>query len=175
MSVSMFGLVVLTAFLSSVFTVLGLMVMFRFGLSKRLEQYLVTLGDAHEKQLREGLEASAAALVPEFRQELEAGFQQAGQELVPEFRAEVVSGFEQAGQELLPDFRAEVEKGFLAAADEILPRLRHEVTEGVKEGLIGVASVDFVDKTAQSVAKKSSRLFENGFNAIFGRSKRPKE
>jgi len=164
--------VLLAAFLSSVFTLLGAWLVYRQFLSKTLDQTLEELGARHEAQLRQGLETSVQALMPEFREELVQGFEQAATEMLPQFKAEVAQGFEQAAEALLPKFRQEVEEGFHAAAKEILPQVRAEVSEGVKEALMGVASVEFVDKTAQTVAKKGSKFFESGLNAIFGRPKK---
>lgn len=156
MATEMLGWVVLSGFLSSLLTLISAAVVYRFILAGRIQAAVAELGDVHEAQLREGLVACA-------------------RELIPEFRAEVVAGFEEAARGFLPEFRDQVEKGFQAAGEVVLPQMREEVAAGVREALVGVASVDFVDKTAQNVARKSGKLFENGLSALFGRGKRKKD
>jgi len=150
MDAEMLGWVILTALFSSVFTIVGALLVYKFLLANRINDELNRMGDAHETQLRQALEKSAV-------------------EMLPEFRSEVIAGFEDAGNDMLPEFRREVEDGFKTGVREVLPEFRKEVTEGVRDALVGVASVDFVDKTAQNVARKSGKILESGFNALFGK------
>lgn len=150
MSVDMLLWVILTALLSSLFTILGALLVFKYFLASRIEAELDRMGNAHEQQLRQGLEDSA-------------------RDMLPEFRSEVIAGFEEAGDTLLPQFRKEVEEGFEAGAREILPDFRKEVSEGVRDALASVPSLEFVDKTAQNVARQSGKILETGLSAIFGK------
>lgn len=175
MTADMLLVALVTAIFTSSFTLLGAFALYRLVLAKKIAQALEAMGDEHVDQLRRGLEQEAGELLPQFRAEVTSGFEQAAKEILPEFRQEVEAGFEQAATEILPSFREEVEKGLISGAEKVLPDMRKEVEGGVRDALVGVASVDFVDQTAQNVAKKSTRLFESGLNAIFGRGKRKKE
>ncbi len=130
-----------TAALSSLLTLIGGFLVFKWFLEVRLEKELEESANTFETQLRQGLEETGEALIPEFRTELEAAFKEAAQELLPEFREELKSGFHEAGMELLPELRAEVRKGF-------------------KEAVVDVISGEVAPNAVQSIARKLIPFWE---------------
>ena len=112
--------IIVTAILSSVFTLIGFWLLFRFVLLKTLEKQGEELADDFEKQLTVSFEKAVDEALPEFRAELEAGFKEAGEELLPGFTKAMKDGFHEAGQELLPELRAEVHTGFKNAIVDVV-------------------------------------------------------
>ncbi len=66
-----------TAFLSSLFTLLGIYIYFYFFLKKRLQKEVEEAGYAFKKRLQESLSESAKELLPDFRMEVRNGFTEA--------------------------------------------------------------------------------------------------
>lgn len=183
-----------TAVLSSVFTLTMAFLLYHFWLGDVLEaEYDRRMLEA-EQDFRRELEQAAEEMLPEFREELVKGFEEASEELLPEFRAEVVKGFEEAAEALLPEFRREVSAGFeesaqallpefreevkqglLAGAEEVMPEFRGQVKAGFEDAVIAAAGGQLVDRTAQTMAKSSTKIVETGLNMLFGKPRSPRD
>ena len=145
-------LVLVTALLSSLLTLVGAFMAVRWFLKNRLESLSDELADDFERKLTASFEQAVEALLPEFRAELESGFRESAEALLPEFREQMKDGFHQAGQELMPELRTEVREGF-------------------KDGLVQTLSGEIVPHTAQSVAKKGSSILGKSLSRILGKKK----
>ncbi|PIE02621.1 MAG: hypothetical protein CSA81_06445 [Acidobacteria bacterium] len=138
--------------LSSVFTVVFLLVLYRFV----LHAYLMKKFDAE---------------VEAMKLDFEKGLLETGEELLPSFRSELAEAFALEVEEFLPEFRKEVSEGFKEAGEELLPDYRREVEEAFEAALIKTLSGKIVEKTAVKVAQTGTSIVGTGLEMLFG--KRP--
>lgn len=140
-------LIIATALVSSLFTlVLGLFV-FQHWIRPRLETRLAVLAELLEARVQAGAGA-------------------AGRDLLPLLREQVRGGVEDAATELLPGLRAELTAGFREAATESLPAFREEVQKGFTQAVTSLVTSELLNRTAGKVVRTGSSLVESGLNLL---------
>jgi len=161
-------LVVATAFLSSVLTGIGLVIVFKFFIKKYLDEQMVTFSKIFENELKKNVESAGDSLIIQFQQNAHRSFEESAETIVPIFRAELKAAFTEAAEELLPEFRQEVKQGFEEAAEDLLPEFRRQMQESFKEAILATAGGEFVDKAAKTVLRTGSSLVETGLYILRG-------
>jgi len=140
-------LIVVTALMSSLGTLVLGLVVFRQWVQPRLEARLEAFAETLEARVKAGAGA-------------------AGQELLEPLRAQVRGGMEAAATELLPQIRAELTAGFREAATASLPAFREEVRKGFTEAIASLATTELLGRTAGKVVRTGSSLVESGLNLL---------
>jgi len=140
-------LIIATALVSSLSTlVLGLFV-FQRWIRPRLEMRLAAFAELLEARVKAGANAAGQDLLPLLREQVHGGVEDAATELLPRVRAELTAGFQEAATESLPAFREEVQKGFT-----------HAVT--------ALVTSELLNRTAGKVVRTGSSLVESGLNLL---------
>ena len=148
------ALILGTAAVSSLMTVVLGWIAFRRWVQPRLETRLAELAGLLEARVKAGAGA-------------------AGRDLLEPLRAQVRGGLQEAADELLPKARTELTAGFREAAAESLPALRDEVRKGFIDALGALDASDLLDRTARKVVRTGSSLVESGLGLL--RAGRPRE
>jgi len=118
---------------------------------------------AFQRWLRPQLETRLAILAEGLEARVKAGAGAAGQDVLEPVRTQVRGGVEDAATTLLPNLRTELAAGFREAAAEMLPAFRDEVRKGFTDAL---SASDLLDRTAKKVVRTGSSLMESGFNLL---------
>ncbi len=118
---------------------------------------------AFQRWLRPQLETRLAILAEGLEARVRAGAGAAGQDVLEPLRTQVRGGVEDAATTLLPNLRTELVAGFREAAAEMLPAFRDEVRKGFTDAL---SASDLLDRTAKKVVRTGSSLMESGFNLL---------
>ncbi|MBZ4192983.1 MAG: hypothetical protein LAE24_01560 [Candidatus Contendobacter sp.] len=118
---------------------------------------------AFQRWLRPQLETRLAILAEGLEARVKAGAGAAGQDVLEPLRTQVRGGVEDAATTLLPNLRTELAAGFREAAAEMLPAFRDEVRKGFTDAL---SASDLLDRTAKKVVRTGSSLMESGFNLL---------
>lgn len=145
-------LIVATAMVSSLSTLVLGWIVFRRWIRPRLEARLAEFAELLEARVKAGAGA-------------------AGQDLLEPLRAQVRGGVAEAATELVPRVRMELTAGFREAAVESLPAFREEVRKGFTDAIGALNAGELLDRTARKVVRTGSSLVESGLNLL--RATRP--
>lgn len=147
-------LIVATAVISSLSTLVLGWIAFRRWIRPRMETRLAEFADLLEARVKAGANA-------------------AGRELLEPLRAQVRGGLEEAAADLIPKARTELTAGFRTAAAESLPAFREEVRKGFTDAIGALDASELLDRTAKKVVRTSSSLVESGLSLL--RAARPRD